>query len=331
MQCYVTSTSQNLEIVAYACEEPSVGTRLGMCRKTKNRWNYQKGICMEGNLLLELHTPRDQSWRLVSTDSVRLQFAGGTNLFLFFPGLTIPPNQSVYWWVASDKSVLAKYTIGFPINEDAWYAMNYDPTGLAQDSFDYLSTSPLVHAGDTTVRAYGSTATNQSLDTGVVDIGYHYLDRGFIEVAGNGRLLEYEDGTPYIPMGFSAKFPMVDYQNDSTLLQVDSYLTWAKAHGFNSMGRGFHDYHPNPYSYPYDVNTWYSIETPRGKFNNTQAVWMDQYLNEMDKYQITYWLGSIMNRGRIPIPVSWVTTDQRSHINFWYSESIYAGMEHIVE
>src|SRR5208283_5316870 len=101
------------------------------------------------------------------------------------------------------------------------------------------------------------------------------------------------------------------------LSQLTSYLQWVSSHGFNSMGRGFHDDPPNPYSYPVYDATWYSIETPAGNFNTTitQAAWMDQYLNEMDKYQLTYWLGLWALSGQSPNYL-WDSTNIRSWYNF---------------
>ncbi len=285
-------------------------------------WSYTSTGSGLGNILITLSAGAN-GWTICSTDSITLLFGSNSNQ-VCLPKVSVYEGQ-VWYWAALDGSSYRVNTGMTGIYEDAWYAMNYDSNGLVQSSYNHLGTSPLVHSGDTTVRAYGSTATNQTLDSGTVNIGYHYLDRGFIEVAQNGRLFEYEDGTPYFPMGFSAKYPIIEYQDNLSLPQEDNYLAWAKAHGFNSMARGFFENPPSPYGYPDNVTTWYTVETHDSTgntiFSDATAIWMDQHLNELDKYQMTYWLGIFTLSGVAPDSANWVAANPRSQYNFWYSGS----------
>jgi hypothetical protein len=73
------------------------------------------------------------------------------------------------------------------MNQDALYAMRYDPDGLAQGAYDArleryiskrLARSPAIDAGSDDAWGYDTTSTHPKvIDMGQPDIGYHYYRR----------------------------------------------------------------------------------------------------------------------------------------------------------
>ncbi len=298
-------------------------------------WSYTSTGAGVGNVLIALSNSGN-GWTISTTDSIILLF-GSDSIRVCLSKLSLYGSQA-YYWVALDGSIY-NVTPGMTgIYEDAWYAMNYDSNGLVQSSYSHLGTSPLVQAGDATVRAFGSTATNQTLDSGTVNIGYHYLNRGFIQVAENNQTFEYEDGTPFVPVGIGVNqsiltFPLLF---DS---QVPSYLQVLKNNGINTLRIFFHntpqwyDIYSFTTTYNYNSTTFtiatsidqysFNVEKPFGTMIDSTAQWFDNFLNLCDQYNMHIVL-SVWDESFSAQSAYWtsnITTE-----NQWYNNSAWGGV-----
>ncbi len=278
-------TKAGSSIIVYASTGANTGVQLGKL----SAGTYTSGSTSQGNILVQLLNSSGAVWSLNTSEYCTLYCLSGVTMNVYVPTLSITTPNSLYLWVAMDGSSYYADTVHgvtlYPNNptQDAWYAMSYNTAGLAQASFSHLGTSPLVQAGDTTVRAYGSTATNQTLDSGTVNIGYHYLNRGFIQVAENQRQFEYEDGTPFVANGSSLGFASFEYQDANSLPTLGSYLALIRSYGVTAITQTLHQNRATPYQYTDNIASAWCIEQPVGTYHDETAQWWDNYLNLLDK------------------------------------------------
>jgi len=235
-------------------------------------------------------------WTINDGDYITLNFQNGSNLKVYLPTATFPEcgdpwddsNDYLNLWVAEDGSAYYSYsghtvTSTGVINQDASYAMNYDDTGLAKASFNIMGISTCVNSGDTTVRAYGSTASSYSKDSGKVDIGYHAKNPGYIMVGENGRQFEYEDGTPFVINGAAVLWASLEYQNDVTRAKFENYIKTIKNMGITSLTMCFHQNRCLPWGYENDAQTAWAVSTAKNVFSLETAKWFDDYLDVMGR------------------------------------------------
>ena len=300
----------------------SGSTQLGYATTLNgSSWSYISTGSGLGNILITL-TSAPNLWTISSTDSITLLF-GSDSIRVYFPKESTQ-YEPVFHWVALDGS--SYYN---PNNtEDAWYAMSYDTAGLAQASFSHLGTSSLVHAGDTTVRPYGSTATNQTLDSGTVNIGYHYLNRGFIQVAENNQTFEFEDGTPFIPIATMNNVPIISLpRSASDTIGSNSYLQLLQNNNVNVVRVLYHNV---PIWYGTSGQYAFNVEKPFGTMIDSTAQWFDTFLDFCQQHNI-YVLISVWDETMFGKQVYWDYQVNGIDMNWWKvsTTSGYGGLANI--
>ena len=255
-----------------------------------------------GYIYLDIQNGGVDSWTLQNGDYIKLIFANGKQLKVYLPNKTINgyenpegPYLSLMLWAAQDGSSYyadQQHQAGYSLNQDADYAMSYDTAGLSASSYTYLGKSPCVNAGDTTIRAYGSTHTSLTKNSQRVDIGYHPLNKGVIQVSELGRLFEYEDGTPFIPIGSNPYCPEIFTNHDiDTWSKVSEYLTWYSGHGLNNIAIGGSSFTPDSYKHFSTDTDWKSFQRPVGSFQTTMFQDFTKLLDYADINNLTYYLG----------------------------------------
>jgi len=280
-------TNGNPRVYAYASNASnSVGTLLG----TYEDFYYIDESSGNGNLLLKISG--SGQFDISEGDYITLNMANGSQLKVYLPAATVgegkDENLYLWLWVATDgSSYYARRTHSSEEtdapDQDAWYAMDYDTAGLAKDSFSCLGISTCVNSGDTTVRAYGSTASSYSKDSGKVDIGYHAKNPGYIMVGENGRQFEYEDGTPFVINGAAILWASLEYQNNYTRDKFENYLKTIKNMGITSLTMCFHQNRCLPWGYENDAQTAWAVSTAKNVFSLETAKWFDDYLDVMGR------------------------------------------------
>ena len=307
----MTFEEQYINVIAYN------DSGEGVCLGSYDSTGYQQGntTSYPNSILVSFNCGGGNDWDIGG--DITLTFNTFT-ICVFIPSFTLP-GTSLSFWIAEDGSIYwsnRDHQVYAVIDQDAEYAMNYDTAGLAASSYTCLGTSPCVNAGDTTIRAYGSTHTALTKNSPQVDIGYHPLNRGIIQVSEIGRLFEYEDGTPFIPIGGNPFCPEV-FTNHSYLTwsKVSEYLEWYSSHGFNNIAIGGCNYPPDPYNHSSNTTDWQSFQRPVGTFQSEMFQKFTQLLDYADINNLTYYVGVFRNGS------SWDTTDNNSQYNMWYKNS----------
>jgi hypothetical protein len=309
----LTSAPYYWSITAYTNPESGgsypLGCYLGHSGYSDSSWEWAEYVSdPTGYISISILNGASQ-WSINDGDYITLNFQNGTNLKVYLPTATFPEcgdpwddsNDYLNLWVAEDGSVYYAYsghtvTSTGVINQDAPYAMNYDTGGLAKASFSNMGNSTCVNSGDTTVRAYGSTASSYSKDSGKVDIGYHAKNPGYIMVGENGRQFEYEDGTPFVASGGAVLWASVEYQNNDTRPVLDKYLKALRDKGVTALTMSFHQNRCLPWGYENDAQTAWAVSTAKGVFSDETAQWLDHYIDSLEKADLKLgllvWQGS---------------------------------------
>ncbi len=166
-------------------------------------WSYTSTGSGLGNILITLNAGAN-GWTISSTDSIILMF-GSDSIRVYLLKVSVYEGQ-VRYWAALDGSIYYSTPGPTGLYEDAWYAMEYDSSGLAHSAYSAGGRSAAVDKGSvkvttinsttyryTTMASLGSTNTNGTADNsstyriipatlststidpiGRLDIGYHY-------------------------------------------------------------------------------------------------------------------------------------------------------------
>jgi hypothetical protein len=269
---------------------------------------YEDGQTSLGNLMIVINGEME----FVDGDYITINFANGSNLKVTLPAEHILSSDSLILWVAIDGSTYygrkchSSDMCGEP-DQDAWYAMNYDATGLGKASFSNMGISTCVNSGDTTTRAFGSTATYLSRDTGKVDIGYHPMNKGFLKVADSGRKFEFEDGSVFFPIGHNCWNFIYAFQTTSDTFhypQLTSFLSNMTSNGCNFM-RVLLDYPLSDRAHTLESHLATSLTSEPIFDESSETFWLEQFFNLTEEYGI-YTLISPWNS--YDMKIGWDTT-----------------------
>ncbi len=216
-------------------------------------WSYTSTGSGLGNILITLNAGAN-GWTISSTDSITLLF-GNDSIRVYLPQLSLYESQ-VRYWAALDGSIYYSTPGPTGIYEDAWYAMEYDSSGLVRSAYSAGGRSASVDKGSvkvttinsttyryTTMASLGNTNTNGTSDNsstyrlipatlststidpiGRLDIGYHYNGNVVYTIdmvtafiyQPSGRLYTYSPYTDYFDDTYQ-NAPYPNYKNDIEL------------------------------------------------------------------------------------------------------------------